>query len=254
MTAFAQINNLHISFEDQKIIEDFNLSINHGEIYSIIGPSGCGKSTLLKSICGIIKPQKGEILINSDPKKQNLTPLNPQKNNIGYIPQHYGLLDWMKVKENICIGEKINRKPNPSRDEIIRILGIEDLLGRYPQSLSGGQKQRVALARAWSLNPDLLLMDEPFSALDTFTSETSKKLFLKLWKHHKTTTLFVTHNVQEAVEMGKYIIILSVCPTKIVEIIQNPLFEKGASRTEDDFFNLTKEIREKLQIIWEGVS
>ncbi len=260
MMPFAQIKNLHIAFGDNKIIEDFNLSINYGEIYSIIGPSGCGKSTLLKAICGIIKPQKGEILINSsvsskkeNEDKQAYTTLDPQKNNIGYIPQHYGLLDWLKVKENIFIGEKINHTPNPNRDKIIRTLGIEDLLERYPKSLSGGQKQRVALARAWSLNPDLLLMDEPFSALDTFTSEISKRLFLSLWKQHKTTTLFVTHNVQEAVEMGKYIIILSELPTKAVEIIQNPLFEKGASRTEDDFFSLAKEIRKKLHKAWEGV-
>ncbi len=253
MMPFAQIKNLHVSFGDNKILEDFNLSINHGEIYSIIGPSGCGKSSLLKTICGVIKPQNGEITIKRE-DNQIYTPLNPQKNNIGYIPQHYGLLDWLKVKDNISIGEKINRTPNPNLDEIIRILGIEDLLERYPQSLSGGQKQRVALARAWSLNPDLLLMDEPFSALDTFTAEISKKLFLNLWKQHKTTTLFVTHNVQEAVEMGKYILILSNRPAKIMEIVQNPLFEKGASRTENDFFTLSKDIRKKLQKIWEGVS
>ncbi len=259
MTPFSQIKNLNISFGDNQIIEDFNLDINHGEIYSIIGPSGCGKSTLLKAICGIIKPKQGEIkegeiLIKSSSNKQGgaqeLIPLNPKQNNIGYIPQHYGLLDWLKVEDNISIGEKIKNKPNPNRDEIIRTLGIEDLLKRYPQSLSGGQKQRVALARAWTLNPDLLLMDEPFSALDMFTAETSKKLFLNLWKQHKTTTLFVTHNVQEAVEMGKYIIILSERPAKVVEIIQNPLFEKGLSRTEDDFFMLAKDVRKKLQKAW----
>ncbi|GHU90881.1 ABC transporter ATP-binding protein [Bacteroidia bacterium] len=250
MTAFAQIKNLHISFGDNQIIEDFNLSINHGEIYSIIGPSGCGKSSLLKAIGGIIKPEQGEILIR-DERQQNFTILDPRYNSIGYIPQHYGLLDWLKVKDNISIGEKIKGVSNPNRDEIIRILGIEDLLNRFPKSLSGGQRQRVALARAWILKPDLLLMDEPFSALDTFTAETSKRLFLNLWKRHKITTFFVTHNIQEAVEMGKYIIILSERPARIVEIIQNPLFEKGSGRTEDDFYTLAKEVRKKLQKAWE---
>ncbi|MDR3060594.1 MAG: ATP-binding cassette domain-containing protein [Dysgonamonadaceae bacterium] len=250
MTAFIQIKNLHISFGDNQIIEDFNLSINPGEIYSIIGPSGCGKSTFLKTICGIIKPEQGEILIRNE-KQQTFTALDPRNNSIGYIPQHYGLLDWLKVKDNISIGEKIKGTSNPNRDEIIRILGIEDLLDRFPKSLSGGQRQRVALARAWILKPVLLLMDEPFSALDTFTAETSKKLFLNLWKKHKITTFFVTHNVQEAVEMGKYIIILSERPARIVEIIQNPLFEKGSGRTEDDFYILAKEVRKKLQKAWE---
>ncbi|MDR1369429.1 MAG: ATP-binding cassette domain-containing protein [Dysgonamonadaceae bacterium] len=254
MTPFAQIKNLHLSFGGNKIIDDFNLSINHGEIYSIIGPSGCGKSSLLKVICGIIKPQKGEILMGSSPEKQDPDPVHPKKNSIGYIPQHYGLLDWLKVKDNISIGEKINHTSNPNRDEIIRILGIEDLLERYPRSLSGGQKQRVALARSWSLNPDILLMDEPFSALDMFTAETSKTLFLNLWKRHKTTTLFVTHNVREAVEIGKYIVILSERPAKVIEVMQNPLFEKGANRTEDDFFALSKEVRKKLQKVWEAKS
>ncbi len=244
--SFAEINNLHISFGENKIIENFNLSINPGEIYSIIGPSGCGKSTLLKAICGIIKPTEGNIFLNSKPA-------DTRRDNIGYIPQHYGLLDWLKVKKNIAIGEKLKQIKSSNKLEIIQKLGIEDLLERYPSSLSGGQKQRVALARAWILQPALMLMDEPFSALDTFTADVSKELFIKLWKEQKTTTLFVTHNIQEAVEMGKHIVILSEKPARVIRIIENPLLKKGASRTEDDYFYLAKEIRGILQKEWRNI-
>jgi NitT/TauT family transport system ATP-binding protein len=241
--SFVEIHNLRVAFGKEVILDHFSLNLNEGEIYAVIGPSGCGKSTLLKAINGIIQPQNGVIRIKSELS-------DPKKHNIGYIPQHYGLLNWFKVKKNISIGENIKQSQNLQKDEIIKKLGLEELLERYPNSLSGGQKQRVALARAWILEPDLLLMDEPFSALDTFTAETSKNLFLNLWKQQKITTLFVTHNIQEAVQMGKHIVILSHRPAQIARIIENPLFQKGASRSHDDFYHFTQEVNGILNKIW----
>ncbi len=122
---------------------------------------------------------------------------------------------------------------------------------RYPRELSGGQKQRVALARAWLMTPDLLLMDEPFSSLDAFTARRSLKLFVELWKEQKTTTLFVTHSISEAVKLGKYIILLSNdVPCQLDRIIENPLYRQGASRTEDDFLSFERSLRSEIEKSW----
>ncbi|MDR2233438.1 MAG: ATP-binding cassette domain-containing protein, partial [Tannerella sp.] len=132
---------------------------------------------------------------------------------------------------------------------ILEQLEITDLLNRYPASLSGGQQQRVALARAWMLQPDLLLMDEPFSSLDMFTAEKSRELFLHLWRERRTTTLFVTHNIREAVSVGKYIVLLSGQPAGVVEVIENPLFQQGAKRSDEDFFRVEQWVTGRIREI-----
>lgn len=214
------IENLSVKYGDTEALNDFSLEIKDGEIYSLIGPSGCGKSTLLKVLCGIIKNYSGAIRFNNKS-------FTPRDISIGYVPQHYGLLEWKTVKDNIFLPFKLN----PSKilkssevEEVLLSLEIEDLQMRYPSQLSGGQKQRVALARAFISQPDILLMDEPFSSLDTFTSEASQRLFLRLWEKYKVTTLFITHNIHEAVSIGKYIILMSKAPGKIIHEVENPLF------------------------------
>ena len=144
----------------------------------------------------------------------------------------------------------INKAIEIEEDEaidIIKELGITELLERFPSELSGGQRQRVALARLFVSHPDILLMDEPFSALDTFTAETSRELFLKLWKKRKITTICTTHNLLEAVKLGKLILIMSKSPGRVLRIIQNPLFEKGADRTDDKFFKFAQHIQELME-------
>lgn len=242
--SFVHLKNIEIAYGRDLIFKNLNLQLNKGEIYAIIGPSGCGKSTLVKTIGGIIKAQSGEIIINNKP-------LNPKKHSIGYIPQNYGLLNWLKIKNNILVGAKIRKNTPSNFDYIVDKLEIRDLLDRYPGSLSGGQQQRIALARAFLLNPDVLLMDEPFSALDTFTAQSSKELFLQLWKEQKITSVIVTHNIREAVQLGKHIIILSGKPAEIIHIIPNPLYEKGASRNDMDFFLMEKKIEEEVNNIKE---
>lgn len=214
------IENLNVKYGDTEALNNFSLKIKDGEIYSLIGPSGCGKSTLLKVLCGIIKDYSGVIQFNNKS-------FTSRDISIGYVPQHYGLLEWKTVKDNIFLPFKLN----PSKilkssevDEVLYSLEIEDLRTRYPSQLSGGQKQRVALARAFISQPDILLMDEPFSSLDTFTSEASQRLFLRLWEKYKVTTLFITHNIHEAVSIGKHIILMSKAPGKIIHEVDNPLF------------------------------
>ncbi len=227
------IGHLSVKYGDTEALNDFSLSIRTGEIYSLIGPSGCGKSTLLKVLCGIIKDYDGEISLNDKT-------FSPKGTSIGYVPQSYGLLEWKTVKENIYLPFKLSPDKSfkePEVNEIIHSLEIEDLMDRYPSQLSGGQKQRVALARAFVSQPDILLMDEPFSSLDTFTSEVSQRLFLRLWEKHKVTTLFITHNIHEAVSIGKHIVIMSKSPGKIIHEVENPLF------------NISEQQEEKLRFV-----
>lgn len=217
------INSLNVNYGATEVLTDFSLSVKDGEIYSLIGPSGCGKSTLFKVLCGIQKNYSGDISL--DGKK-----VSPQDIRIGYVPQHYGLLDWKTIKENIFLPAKLNRErtlPQSEIDYIIDALEIGELFDRYPSQLSGGQKQRVALARAFVSQPQLLLMDEPFSSLDTFTSETSQKLFLRLWKKYRITTIFITHNIYEALAIGEHIILMSKAPGRIIEEIDNVLFDQS---------------------------
>jgi NitT/TauT family transport system ATP-binding protein len=241
--SFFSINNISVTFGDNSIFQDFNLNVEEGAIFSILGPSGCGKSTLLRTICSIVPQQSGSILINDEV-------INPKIHNIGYIPQQFGLLNWLNIKYNIFISKKIKNIPYNQQDEhIISTLKIENLLNRFPKQLSGGQQQRVALARAWILQPQILLMDEPFAALDNDTKDNSINLFLQLWKYQKITTIFVTHNLDEAIKIGEYIVILSKPPTKIMEIIKNPLFNSTNNLTPMDYFQFQQTITEKISLI-----
>lgn len=242
---FLSVKNLSIRYGETDILNEFNLSIEEGNIYCLVGPSGCGKSTLLKAICGIVKPVNGEILMKG-------RPVCPAIQSIGYIPQQFGLLDWLTVKSNLFISKKIRKTSSfPEDNHIIEQLEISPLLNRYPKELSGGQQQRVALARAWLLRPRLLLMDEPFSSLDTFTAERSIELFLQLWRERRTTTLFVTHSLREAVQIGKYIVLLSRQPANVLEVLENPLSSQRSNRTEQDFYLVEQQIYNHLQELWE---
>ncbi|GHT42394.1 ABC transporter ATP-binding protein [Bacteroidia bacterium] len=237
------IRNLNVSYGKTVVLKNFNLEVEAGSIYCLLGASGCGKSTLLKTICRIMQPDSGEILLRNKL-------IHPVQQSIGYIPQQYGLLDWLTVKTNLFLGGKIRKAPvSKEAATIIEQLELKPLLQRYPKELSGGQQQRVALARAWMLQPELLLMDEPFSSLDTFTAERSLDLFLALWKEYKTTTLFVTHNIREAVRTGKYIVMLPKQPVGTPVVFENPLFQKNANRTPCNFYEIEQIISERMQEI-----
>lgn len=166
---------------------------------------------------------------------------------IGYVPQQYGLLEWKTIKDNIFLplalkGESVDKNET---NDILESLEIADLLKYYPKELSGGQKQRVALARALVSHPDLLLMDEPFSALDAFTSQTSQKLFLKLWTKYKVTTLFITHNIHEAVALGQHILIMNKKSGNIIETISNTSF--GSKTNDATRFELIAQVTDTFE-------
>ena len=168
------------------------------EIVTIIGPSGSGKSSLLHALAGIIRPSKGTLQLSG-------APLSPRTHQIALVPQQYGLFPWKTVRESIHLPAALGKRIVSSdlQEEILATLSLTDLLDRYPSELSGGQRQRVALARAFIMKPDLLLLDEAFSALDVATASRSRQLFLELWQRYPTPTLCVTHSPVEATTLSE---------------------------------------------------
>ncbi|MFA5656481.1 MAG: ATP-binding cassette domain-containing protein, partial [Dysgonamonadaceae bacterium] len=202
------LQNVSVNLGKTSVLHNISFSLEKGKTLTVVGPSGCGKSTLLNVLSGIIKNYKGEIRMNS-------TLLKEAGLTYGYVPQNLGLLPWKKVRENILLPEKINKSNKIDTNEVEDVLTkleLSDLLNRYPSQLSGGQRQRVALARVFISQPDILLMDEPFSALDTLTADSSRELFLDLWRKYRPTTIFTTHNLSEAVKLGEHILLLSKQP------------------------------------------
>jgi NitT/TauT family transport system ATP-binding protein len=246
-----RIKDLNITYDSGgvlfEVFRNINMELSAGETCAIIGPSGCGKSTLLKVLAGIITKFDGTVEINGRPVK-------PKEQKIGFIPQNYGLLPWKNVLENISLGVKIKDKKNQHNEYnlslMIDLLGLSGMEYRYPGELSGGQQQRVALARAFLLKPDLLLMDEPFSALDAMTREEIQNVFLNIWRKHSVSTILVTHHMEEAVYLGQKIVILSAAPGAVSKMVENPLFGVEDVRNRQDFFQLCIELRKMIKEDW----
>ena len=224
-------------------VADTSLCVERGTVLALIGTSGCGKSTLLRVAAGLIRPTAGAVTSEG-------APIDPRGLCIGFLPQNYGLLAWKTVRENILLGAEIKGVWNAERmatyDALIADLGLSELLTRYPRELSGGQQQRVGLARVFLLAPDLLLMDEPFSALDTITRESMQEVFLSLWKKYAVTTMLVTHYVEEALTLAGRIAVMTGTPGRVTEIIDNPFAGDLTRRSSQDFFAMGQELRAKI--------
>lgn len=181
------------------------------EIVTITGPSGSGKSTLLHCLSGIVTPTSGHLLLDD-------LPISPRTHQIALVPQQYGLFPWKRVASNIFLPSALGKRSvfPELQQEILDTLGLFDLLDRYPHQLSGGQRQRVALARAFIMQPDLLLLDEAFSALDVATAERSRQLFLELWARYPVPTLCVTHSPEEATTLAQRTLLLGGTPGSLL--------------------------------------
>ncbi|MGV8982578.1 ATP-binding cassette domain-containing protein [Clostridium sp.] len=243
-----KINDLNVWYDNKdkhtKVIENTNLVVIKGEICAIIGPSGGGKSTLLKVLAGIIVDYSGEVLIDG-------LAVNPKIHRIGLIPQNYGLVKWKTVEQNILLSAKVkDGRGNIDMDfyeKLLNELKLKEFIKRYPNQLSGGQMQRVAIARALLLKPNLLLMDESFSALDAMTREDVQKMFLEVWEEHKVTTIIVTHDIKEAIYLAKDIAVISSSPGTIVEVISNPLFGCVNMEVDLEYVNIKNKLRKILK-------
>lgn len=207
--------NYHTLNGETQAIKNLSLDINNGEFVSIVGPSGCGKSTLLSLISGILKPTSGSILVNGEPV------IGPSS-NVGYMLQRDHLFEWRTVIKNTTLGLEIQKKLNKESQTYVEHLldeyGLAEFKHHYPKQLSGGMRQRAALIRTLATNPDILLLDEPFSALDYQTRlAISEEIWLIIKKERKTA-IFVTHDIAEAVASSDRIIVLSNRPAEIKNI------------------------------------
>lgn len=227
-------------------IKDVNLTINKGEFISIVGPSGCGKSTLLDIIAGLAKPTEGEIYID------NKLITGPALDR-GIVLQGYALFPWRTVRHNVEFGLEIKGIQKSQRRDIsqkfIELVGLKGFEDRYPYELSGGMKQRVAIARALAYDPEVLLMDEPFAAVDAQTRETLQDELLRIWEETHKTIIFVTHSIEEAVLLSDRVAVMSANPGAVREIVNINLprpRRAGDVRTSADFAWTTHKVWELL--------
>jgi NitT/TauT family transport system ATP-binding protein len=197
-------------------LEDVTLTVSSGEFVTIIGPSGCGKSTFLMIVAGLVPKTSGEIFLDGKPVK------GPGLDR-GVVFQEFALFPWMTVEENICFGLEMKGVPRRERHEIARryidLVGLRGFEHTYPFRLSGGMKQRVAVARALAYEPAVLLMDEPFGQLDAQTRGQLQKMLNDIWERTRTTVLFVTHNIREAIYLADRVVVFSERPGRVVEEI-----------------------------------
>ena len=209
----VQIDHLNKYFEDVHALEDISLSVEEGEFLSVIGVSGCGKSTLIRIIGGLETASSGTVLVNGQ------AVLKPTR-KIGFVFQDHRLLPWLTVTENIRLAlNKDEKNQKETVDKYLTLVGLEKFADAYPKQLSGGMAQRVAIARSLANRPDILLLDEPFGALDAMTRISMQLELQKIWKAQKTTMILITHDIDEAVYLGQRVVVMSPRPGKIKKIV-----------------------------------
>lgn len=231
---------------ESRIIEDMSFSVDRGHSLTIIGPSGCGKSTLLYMLAGLTKPTAGRVLIED----REVT--GPSR-EVGMILQDFGLLPWKTVLDNLCLGMRIRRVPKEEQDrrakDTLAYLGLEGHEDDYPARLSGGERQRLAIGRALVLDPAILLMDEPFSSLDTLTRERLQNTLLEVKGQKELTMVTVSHSIEEAVFLGNTIMILGGRPCTIRALIENPGAGEKGYRSDERFYTVCREVRRAVEAL-----
>jgi NitT/TauT family transport system ATP-binding protein len=250
-----QLHALSFGYPQSKpIFDNFDWHVQRGETWAILGSSGCGKTTLLYLLAGLQHPNSGQILINS----QALTRPRPRT---GLILQDYGLLPWATVRQNAQLGLKVRnfygadgvhtpQDYSPERDVMpwLERLGIASYADKYPSQISGGQRQRAAIARTLALQPDLLLMDEPFASLDAVIREDLQSLTLELCDEQGITLVIVTHNIEEAAAMGRKILLLGTPPNRQARVFENPTAGQPRHREGGQYQALCQVLRKELSL------
>ncbi|KGE02313.1 ABC transporter ATP-binding protein [Rhizobium sp. YS-1r] len=226
-------------------LQSLNLDIEDGEFITVVGPSGCGKSTAMNIAAGLTAPSSGQVLVDNVPVKGP----GPER---GVIFQQYALFPWLTVRENVEFGLQIAGHPKADRrriaDHFIELVGLSDFAGSLPKTLSGGMKQRCAIARAYAVNPKILLMDEPFGALDALTRVQLQDQLLATWSKERRTVMFITHDVDEAVYLASRVVVMAARPGRLHRIIPVDL---PYPRTEE--MRLSPEFSTLRNEVWRSV-
>ncbi|OBY75600.1 ABC transporter ATP-binding protein [Acinetobacter gyllenbergii] len=255
MTIKLKIENVYKSFAAKKVkgakdqaedfvaVENLSLDVKAGEFVAIVGPSGCGKSTLLDLLAGLTTPTTGQILIDGQAiKKPGL--------DRGIVFQQYALFPWLTALQNIEFGLDAKGVSKEQRYQtakyFLNLVGLAEFEHHYPNELSGGMKQRVAIARSLAYDPDILLMDEPFAALDAQTRETLQAELVKIWQQTQKTIIFITHSIDEAIYLGQRIAIMTSRPGRIKQVIEVP----AALRSDQEDVRSSPEFNQLRHQIW----
>ena len=227
--------------------KDLQLSVRPKEVLCIVGPSGCGKTTLLRAIDGLVPLTEGRVLIDGQE-------VNRPRTSVAMVFQHFGLFPWKSVRDNIAYGLKLRRAPREQTEaalaRVIRLVGLEGFERRFPYQLSGGMQQRVGLARALAVDPDVLLMDEPFASLDAQTRELLQEELLRIMDVEPKTMVFITHSIDEAIVLGDRIAVMTARPGRVREVLEvsfprpRSLLEVKAS---DEFVRLREHLWTELK-------
>ncbi len=243
VTKVFQVKNDENKTEQLVILDDFHLQVKEGEFLAILGPSGCGKSTFLNILGGLDRQTGGEIYVDDQA-------VTGSGNGLGYVFQAYALFPWRTVLQNVAVGLEIRGVSKKEREKIAReyiaLVGLNKFANSYPHELSGGMKQRVAIARALAYQPEVLLMDEPFAALDAQTREILQFELLRIWEDSKKTIVFVTHSIDEAVFLADRIAVMTARPGRVKEIVNVSLPRPRTSEIRNS--NQFAKIRQKA---WE---
>ncbi|HVV76640.1 MAG TPA: ABC transporter ATP-binding protein [Mycobacteriales bacterium] len=246
-------DGLHKSFgrgsDAVKVLDGVDLTIRRGQFVTVIGPSGCGKTTLLRLAAGLIEPDAGSVRLFGAPVASATA-----AKRVGFVPQAPALLPWRSVLDNVQLPLQVNRrapKPESTPDPVglLNALGLGDALKRRPRELSGGMQQRVAIARAFVFDPPVLLMDEPFAAVDELTRESLRHALLTIWQASGKTVLFVTHSVTEAVALSDLVVVMSATTHGVQRVIPIglPRPRDELVETTAEFLALERELRLELR-------
>ncbi len=242
--AFDNVGVIYEGSDRQvRALDHISLSIAEGEPIAVIGPSGCGKSTMLLLAAGLLSPTAGQVLVDG------VEPTGPRIQT-ALILQDLGLLPWKTDADNASLGLRVRHVDRAEErrraGQALERVGLADFAAAYPGELSGGMRQRLALARALALDADLLLMDEPLSALDALTREDLQDVLLDLWRSRTHTQVLVTHSIDEAVFLGRRVVVLTQRPGRIAAIVDNPEMGTPNHRATDAFFRRAERLRELL--------
>jgi NitT/TauT family transport system ATP-binding protein len=218
MMRIKGLNKRYVTNESEVLaLSEIDLEIREGEFVSLLGPSGCGKSTLLKIVAGLLDASAGSVEIDGNV----VTTPGPER---AVVFQDYALFPWMTVEDNVEFGLEARRIPLDKRRqvsaELLKVVGLQEFAKKYPHHLSGGMKQRVSIARALAVEPQILLMDEPFGALDAQTRSVMQEELLRIWKVYRKTVVFVTHSIEESIYLSDRIVVMTARPGQIKTIIE----------------------------------